>query len=515
MPDAPLLQLVGITRRFPGVLANDDIDFAITPGEIHALLGENGAGKSTLMKIIAGLLAPDEGEIRWRGRPVTIRSPIAARDLGIGMVHQHFALFEGLSVAENIALSLPKAVPGTALTGRLNAVAEQYGLKLDPDAHVFELSAGEKQRIEIVRTLLQEPKLLILDEPTSVLTPGETEQLFDTLRRLAADGTAIVFISHKLQEVRLLCDQATILRGGRVVAECRPADVDAEQIAELMLGDRPPATERQDRQAGATILKVKDLELARSGGAKPLVVGELSLRAGEIVGVAGVAGNGQEALYRTLSGEDLAARPDCITYNDKPIGRSGPNARRAAGIAFLPEERLGHAAVPNFTLTDNALLSNLIDRRLHRRGWIFRGRLSRRAQDISDGHDVRHSGIDQLASGLSGGNLQKFVVGRELDKRPACLIIDQPTWGVDPGAATRIRDELQRLAGNGAAILVISQDLDELIGLCDQLAVLHEGVLSPTRPVQDWTIHALGLAMTGAEPTAPAEAEPAPMRALP
>ncbi|MEM7443040.1 MAG: ABC transporter ATP-binding protein [Pseudomonadota bacterium] len=512
MPEAPLLDLKGITRRFPGVLANDHVDFSITPGEIHALLGENGAGKSTLMKIIAGLLAPDEGEIRWQGQPVTIRSPIAARDLGIGMVHQHFALFEGLSVAENIALSLPKAVPGAALTKRLNAVAEQYGLELDPDTHVFSLSAGEKQRIEIVRTLLQDPKLLILDEPTSVLTPGESRQLFDTLRRLSDSGTAIVFISHKLQEVRELCDHATILRGGKVVADCRPSELKAEQIAELMLGERPPAGERIERPLGETRLQVSGLKLIRPGGAKPLEVEELALRSGEIVGVAGVAGNGQEALYRALSGEDLANRSEAILFGDVPVGRRGPNARRGLGVAFLPEERLGHAAVPNFTLTDNALLSNLIDRQLQRRGWIFRWRLARRAQSISDDHDVRHSGIDQLASGLSGGNLQKFVVGRELDKRPTCLVIDQPTWGVDPGAANRIRGELQRLAAEGAAILIISQDLDELLEMCDRLAVLHEGHLSATRPVEDWTIRSLGLAMTGAEPSEAQPTDAAPLQ---
>lgn len=508
MPDAPLLELIGITRRYPGVLANDHIDFAISAGEIHALLGENGAGKSTLMKIIAGLLAPDEGVIKWNGSPVTIRSPIAARDLGIGMVHQHFALFEGLNVAENIALSLPKAVPGAALTKRLHEVAEKYGLELDPEAHVFSLSAGEKQRIEIVRTLLQDPKLLILDEPTSVLTPGESSQLFDTLRLLAASGTAIVFISHKLQEVRSLCDQATILRGGKVVADCRPVDHSAEEIAELMLGDRPPSGTRMERDLGPSVLRIEKLKLPRAGGAKPLLVDHLTVRGGEIVGVAGVAGNGQEALYQAVSGEALAENADAVCIHDIPVGRRGPNVRRQLGAAFLPEERLGHAAVPNFTLTDNALLSNMIDRKLQRRGWIFRRRLGQRAQTITDGHDVRHSGIEQLASGLSGGNLQKYVVGRELDKRPTCLVIDQPTWGVDMGAAARIRQALQQLAADGAAILVISQDLDELMELCDRLAALHEGVLSPTKPIDQWTIHALGLAMTGAEPTeAPVEGE--------
>lgn len=493
----PLLALRGISRRFPGVIANDDIDLTVRSGDILGLLGENGAGKSTLMKILAGLLVPDDGQILWKGQPVAIQSPAVARQIGIGMVHQHFALFEGMTVAENVALSLPGAVPGKALEAKLAAVTDAYGLSLDPGQPVFTLSAGEKQRIEIVRALLPDPQLLILDEPTSVLTPQEAEQLFATLRRLAADGRSVVFISHKLDEVRRLCSSATILRGGRVVATCDPRTHTAEEIAELMLGSRPLAARRAERPRGEPLLSVIGLDA--KAGDRRVRADDLQVCAGEILGVAGVAGNGQSALYRLLSGEVSANHADAIAICGRPVGRQGPNPRRKLGAAFLPEERLGHSAAPDFGLTGNALLSNLTTPSFQRRGWIFWPRLRRHAGDIAESYDVRHSGLERPARSLSGGNLQKFVVGRELTKAPRLLVVNQPTWGVDMGAAGRIRQAIQGLAQQQAAVVVISQDLDELLDLCDRLAVIHDGVLSPARPVGEWTIDALGLAMAGAD----------------
>lgn len=485
-----LLSLERITKAYPGVLANDAVDFAVERGEIHALLGENGAGKSTLMKVLSGLTKPDSGQIVWKGDETTISSPQGSKALGIGMVHQHFALFDGMSVGENIALGLGGQLDDTRRT-RIIEMSEKYGLPLDPDALVFTLSAGEKQRIEIVRALLGEPELLILDEPTSVLTPQEADALFATLRLLRDEGRGLVFISHKLNEVRALCERATILRGGKVVATCVPAEKSAEEIAEMMIGTRPVPTAKGQQNLGDVALEVKDLRT------KDVRVPALAVRRGEIMGVAGVAGNGQEALYAYLSGEDLAPQANAIWLNGVEAGRSGPSQRRALGGAFVPEERLGHAAVPDFSLIDNTLLSNLGTDGFQRRGLINWTLTREHTTEICDGYDVRHAGVTGRAASLSGGNLQKFIVGRELIKQPEVLVVNQPTWGVDMGSATNIRDQLKALAESGSALLVISQDLDELFDLADRLCVLNHGHLSEAKPTHEWTAETLGVAMTG------------------
>lgn len=497
---AALIQTAQICRSFGPVKANQDIDFTVYPSQIHALLGENGAGKSTLMKIICGLQQPDSGSLYWKGKACSITNPKAARALGIGMVHQHFALFEGLSVAENIAFSIDGAVQGPKLEQRILDLADRFGLDVEPHRAVFELSAGERQRIEILRALLLTPELLILDEPTSVLTPQEADQLFDTVRKLASEGHGIVFISHKLKEVSALCDAATVLRGGQVVGTCDPRTTSAESMAELMLGSRNITATRQTRDVGAARLAIQNLSLQTDD--QKLTIESLQLRAGEIFGVAGVAGNGQETLFAALSGETRCRQHQAITIDGAPVGQFGPNKRRAHNAMFVPEERLGHAAVPYMDLIDNTLLTNLANKKATRRGFVNKRFLIDSAQLICDKFDVRHAGLSKAARNLSGGNLQKFVVGREILKQPAVLIVDQPTWGVDALSAVRIREALMTLAANGSAILVISQDLDELLEISDRLAVLHHGSLGTARPINEWTVEALGLAMTGIHKTA-------------
>ncbi|MEZ5931487.1 MAG: ABC transporter ATP-binding protein [Alphaproteobacteria bacterium] len=497
----PRLALSGITKRFPGCLANDAVDLEVLPGETHALLGENGAGKSTLVKIIYGVLAADQGEIVWEGQPVTIRDPNAARKLGIGMVFQHFSLFEALTVLENIALGMPGERDMTALAARVKSVAGTYGLPIGLDRYVHDLSVGERQRIEILRCLLQDPKLLIMDEPTSVLTPQEVEKLFETLKRLAAEGCSILYISHKLDEIRALCQRATILRGGKVVTVCDPRTETASSLAGMMIGSelaRP--TPRDQRDAGAVRLEVEDLDLVSP---EPFGIDlknvSFSLRGGEILGIAGVAGNGQIELQEALSGEVPVEPAGAITIDGQPAGTLGPAARRKLGLAFLPEERLGHGAVPGMSLTDNALLSGYGPKRLLAPGGVIREDRTRAfAEEVIERFDVRTPGVEAEARALSGGNLQKFIIGREIEQRPTVLIAAQPTWGVDAGAAARIHQALFDLADAGAAVLVISQDLDELLAISDRLVVLHLGQLSEPLKTADVTAEQIGLLMGGA-----------------
>ncbi|MCI4665347.1 MAG: ABC transporter ATP-binding protein [Neomegalonema sp.] len=489
------LELRGVTKAFPGVLANDKVSFTVQPGEIHALLGENGAGKSTLVKMIYGVTQPDAGEIRWNGAPVGVSSPRAARKLGVGMVFQHFSLFEALSVTENIALGLDVSMRPGKLAARIREVLDAYGLALDPSRIVSSLSVGERQRIEIVRALLLEPELLIMDEPTSVLTPQEAAQLFETLRQLAARGCSVLYISHKLKEIQELCDAATILRGGKVVAECQPRRETAGSMAEMMIGAGLAAVKRPKARAlGAEKLVVEGLSTAGEG----LALQDISfrVRAGEILGVAGVAGNGQNELLEVLSGERPAARGSAQLSGGELLGRS-PNARRKLGLCAAPEERNGHAAVGEFSLAENAALTGRDRRNLTSFGLVRPAPTRAFAEEIIARFDVRTTGPGALASALSGGNLQKFVIGREILQAPEALIVAQPTWGVDAGAAAVIHQALLDLAAKGCAIVLISQDLDELLAIVDQLAVINEGRLSPARETGAVSIEALGLLMGG------------------
>jgi len=494
----PLLRLDGITRAFPGVLANDRISFSVSEGEIHALLGENGAGKSTLVKIIYGVLRPDSGAMALRGKPFAPHRPSEARAEGIGMIFQHFSLFEALTVAENIALGISPELAKGDLRGRIVEVSTRYGLRLDPDLMVGDLSVGQRQRVEIVRCLLQNPRLIIMDEPTSVLTPQEVDALFETLRRLAGEGCSILYISHKLEEIRALCDHATILRGGKVVATCTPSEETARSLAEMMLGETlsPPETDR--RTPGDVRLRLNGLSVTSEAqfGTDLEDIG-LEVRAGEIVGIAGVAGNGQTLLMSALIGETLAGRPDAIELDGRPMGRVPPHGRRKAGICFVPEERLGHAAVPDMSLTENVILSARMRKRLSRNSFLNLPAAARYAGDVVERFGVKTAGIDHAARSLSGGNLQKFVVGREIMQEPSVLVASQPTWGVDAGAAAFIQEALIQLAREGTAVLVISQDLDELFAISDRIAVIANGRLSTADPVDNLTIEQIGLRMGG------------------
>jgi len=495
----PLMLASGIVKRFGALVANDSVDLAIGPGEVHALLGENGAGKSTLVKILYGLLQPDAGSLAWDGRTISLKSPAEARRLGVGMVFQHFSLFEALTVAENVALALDGTEPVSAVADRLVAVSEAYGLPLDPRREVWRLSVGERQRIEIVRCLMQHPRLLILDEPTSVLTPQETEGLFATLARVKAEGCAILYISHKLEEVRRICDRATILRHGKVVATCDPRQESAASLAQMMVGSKVTPTRHEPVLSDqAPFLRVQDLSLRSPDPHGTHLSGiDLEVRPGEITGIAGVAGNGQDELFAALSGEITAARPEVIILAGQPVGRDGINTRRKLGAAFVPEERLGHAAAPRLSLSDNALLAGHATNGFVRSGLVDKPGTLGWVDRVVAAFDVRKGPRDPAASALSGGNLQKFVVGRDILRNPRLLIVSQPTWGVDAGAAALIRQALVDLARSGAAVLVISQDLDELFEIADRMAVIFHGRLSPAQPMAGLAREAVGLLMGG------------------
>ncbi|MEP2654614.1 MAG: ABC transporter ATP-binding protein [Sedimentitalea sp.] len=494
----PLLSLNGLTKAYPGVVANEDVSLEIAPGEVHALLGENGAGKSTLVKMIYGLVKPDSGDMQMRGDRFAPAEPRAARAAGVGMVFQHFSLFDALTVAENIALGMENAPKLRDLSQRIREVSDTYGLPLAPDRMVGDLSAGERQRVEIIRCLLQDPKLLIMDEPTSVLTPQEVDVLFETLRKLRAEGTAILYISHKLEEIRTLCDAATILRLGKVVGTCIPRDTTARAMAEMMVGKVLSTPTRAGVTPGPTVLEINGLSRPSSSAfGMPLRDITLTLRKGEILGVGGVAGNGQDELLAALSGELLAA-PGMVTFAGQDIGALGPNARRRLGVLTAPEERLGHAAAPDMSLTENAMLTGAAREGLDRAGFLNWPAAQAFAEKIIMAFDVRTPGPGNAARSLSGGNLQKFVIGREVLQRPDVLVVNQPTWGVDASAAAAIRQALLDLAEGGTALIVISQDLDELIEIADRFAALNEGRLSASHPTNGLSIDQIGLMMGGA-----------------
>jgi len=493
-----LLSLKGLTKAYPGVIANNDISFEIGAGEVHALLGENGAGKSTLVKMIYGLVKPDSGSMTLRGAPYAPAEPRAARADGIAMVFQHFSLFDALNVAENIALGMESPPPMRDLAARIREVSETYGLPLDPFRTVGDLSAGERQRVEIIRCLLQDPKLLIMDEPTSVLTPQEVDILFETLRKLSAEGTAILYISHKLEEIRALCDTATILRLGKVVGTCTPRETTAREMAEMMVGSAFKAPERAGRALGDVALDISGLSVASpSAFGTSLKNVHLAVQQGEIVGIGGVAGNGQEELLGALSGEILTDA-GAVKLLGRPIGRLGPTARRALGLLTAPEERLGHAAAPDMSLTENALLTGAVRENLVNNGFLKWGAAQGFAERIISAFDVRTPGPQNAARSLSGGNLQKFVIGREVLQNPQVLVVNQPTWGVDAAAAAAIRQALLDLAAEGTAVVCISQDLDELMEIADRFAALNEGRLSTPRPTAGLTVEEIGLMMGGA-----------------
>src|SRR5579871_6564664 len=496
--ETPLLQTIGLTKRYGSFLANDAIDIDVFPKEIHALLGENGAGKSTLVKTVYGLIQPSEGEMRWEGKRMVLSGPSEARGRGIGMVFQHFSLFDNLTVAENVALGLDGKESFKDMSARLEQVSRTYGLPLDPRREVWQLSVGERQRIEIVRVLMQNPKFLILDEPTAVLTPQEADQLFIVLERLKQEGRAILYISHKLDEVKRLCDTATILRGGKKVATCNPRAETAASLARMMVGTEIKEVKPVKRNITVPRLVVNDLCLQPddSHGVRLDHV-SLELKGGEILGIAGVAGNGQDELFAALSGERLSAEPGTIVYDGHAAGQLSITQRRKLGAAFVPEERLGHGTAPRMKLSENALLTGHAASNMVRYGFVDTPATLSTVDRATETFDVRKAKRDPEAASLSGGNLQKFVVGREILRNPAVLIVSQPTWGVDAGAAAVIRQALLDLAASGAAVLVTSQDLDELAEITDRIAVMFHGRLSEALPTRDATREKLGLLMGG------------------
>jgi ABC-type uncharacterized transport system ATPase subunit len=490
------LELEHVTKRFASVIANDDVALSVAPGEIHAVLGENGAGKSTLMKIIYGALQPDAGEIRWNGAPVEIKSPHAARALGVAMVFQHFSLFDTLTVAENVWLGLDRTVSLQSVVDGIRAKAAEYGLDVEPDRPVHVLSVGERQRVEIVRALLANPQLLILDEPTSVLTPQAVERLFETLRKLAATGCSILYISHKLDEIRTLCHRCTVLRSGKVTGRVDPTLETTASLSRLMIGSDPPRLPPRTGKAGDVVLRVGGLTLPRFDRfAVALEDVSLDVRAGEIVGIAGVSGNGQQELLAALSGEDPRAEAGAVTLFGRSIGRMGAAHRRRLGLHFIPEERLGRGAVPSLSLASNLLLTR--KEALRALGWIDRTALRAQASSILGRYRVKSSGPSAVAKSLSGGNLQKYIVGRELDALPKVLLVAQPTWGVDVGAAAQIRAELIALRDAGCAVLVVSEELEELFAITDRLHVIARGRLSPSIPTSEATVEQVGEWMSG------------------
>src|SRR6267154_2457379 len=462
--ETPLLQTVGLTKRYGDFLANENIDIDIWPQQIHALLGENGAGKSTLVKTIYGLIQPSDGEMRWQGEKMVLSGPSEARSRGIGMVFQHFSLFDNLTVAENVALGLDGKESFKDMSARLEEVSNVYGLPLDPRREVWQLSVGERQRIEIVRALMQNPKFLILDEPTAVLTPQEADQLFVVLDRLKSEGRAILYISHKLDEVKRLCDTATILRGGKKISTCNPKAETASSLARMMVGG-----------------EIKEVKAAanRQTTVPRLVVNDLSLEPDDPHGVR------------------LPQDPGTVVIDGHAAGHLSITKRRKLGAAFVPEERLGHGTAPRMRLSENALLTGHAASGMVQHGFVNTAAMLSTVDKATEAFDVRKAKRDPEAASLSGGNLQKFIVGREILRNPAVLVVSQPTWGVDAGAAAVIRQALLDLAAGGAAVLVTSQDLDELAEITDRIAVMFHGRLSEPMVTADATREKLGLLMGG------------------
>jgi len=495
----PRLELKGITKAFPAVVANSDVSLTVMPGEIHAVLGENGAGKSTLMKIIYGSQMPDAGQILLNGQVMQIRNPKEARANGIGMVFQHFNLFDTMTVAENVWLGLARASL-EQVTASIVAKAAEYGLDTDPRRLVHTLSVGERQRVEIIRALLTRPELLILDEPTSVLTPQAVEKLFLVLRKLSSEGCSILYISHKLHEIRELCTACTVLRAGKVTGVCNPKEETNASLSRMMIGAEPPLLEHHECKAGAATMVVKNLSLERDDQFG-VDLHEINLRvcAGEVVGIAGVSGNGQKELLYALSGEDTRAPHGSVCMGEADVSGRDPAERRCLGLHFVPEERLGRGAVPTLSLAQNLLLTRTESISMPRcaGGWIRVKELATHAERLIEHFHIKAGGPNSVARSLSGGNLQKYIVAREIDANPKLLIVSQPTWGVDVGAAAQIRGEILRLRDKGCAVLVVSEELDELFEICDRMYVIARGKLSPSIPIAEATVEKIGEWMSG------------------
>jgi simple sugar transport system ATP-binding protein len=496
----------GITKRFPGVVANDRVDFEAAAGEVHALLGENGAGKTTLSNVLTGLYRPDEGEVALFGRPVQFASPRDALEAGIGMVHQHFRLVEPFTVAENVVLGDHRAEgrsfwlrPGV-IDRRVAELGERYGLQVQPRSRIWQLSLGEQQRVEILKALYREARILILDEPTAVLTPREAEALFETLRAMAAEGRTVIFISHKLNEVKAVADRITILRGGRRIATLVATEAEPRELAARMVGRDVELVGRReppgDLRGAEVALELEELWVEGDRGGPALKGVSLAVRAGEIVGVAGVAGNGQRELAEAVTGMRAASRGR-VRVGGTLLRSGDPRAAIAAGIAHVPEDRLRTAVAPDLAISSNAVLKSYRRSEVSRGPLLRRQAIKRRAWELIRRYDVRATDPEVPARNLSGGNLQKLVLGREFSGQPRVLVAASPTHGLDVGAIETVHGELRSAARKGMAILLISEDLDEIEALADRIAVIYEGELVGEIGAADASRDEIGFLMAG------------------
>ena len=496
----PLLELRGITKRFPGVVANDRVDFDVRAGEVHTLFGENGAGKSTLMRVLYGFHKPDEGEIRVRGEPVAITSPAAAIARGIGMIHQHFMLVNTLTVAENVALgtrSTRRLTDLNAVSQRIAELSARYGLRVDPQALIWQLSVGERQRVEIIKALYRDVSLLILDEPTAVLTPQEVDDLFAVLRQMVADGRGLVFISHKIREVLELSDRITVLRNGRKVGTVLPSEVTRHGLAEMMVGHELPSQQPPGGKGrGDARLVVRGLTVKGDRGIDAVHGLDLEVSGGEIVGIAGVSGNGQRELTEAIAGLRPASAGSIDIEGGELIGLQ-PAEVRKAGLGFVPEERMRDGVVPAFSVAENLILIDNAAPQFARWGFLRARAIKRHSEELVAEFDVKTPSLDTPARTLSGGNIQKLILARELSARPRVLLAAQPTRGVDVGAARYIHERLMGQRDAGTAILIVSEDLDEVLSLSDRVLVMFEGEIIAEAKPQESTREALGLMMAG------------------
>ncbi len=498
----PVLEVRGITKRFPGVLANDHIDLTLMPGEIHALLGENGAGKTTLMNIIYGLYRQDEGQILVRGQEVTIRDPNDAIRLGIGMVHQHFMLIPVFTVAENIILGMELVRKGVVLDRRraeqrIRELSHQYGLDVDPTAYVRDLPVGAQQRVEIVKALFRQADILILDEPTAVLTPQETEDLFHVMRSLAERGKSIVFISHKLKEVLAVADRITVLRAGRVVGTCRPQEATEADLAEMMVGRKVVLTvPKSDAHPGEVVLEVQGLRVRDSRGSEVVRGVSFSVRAGEILGIAGVQGNGQTELVEALTGlRAVEAGTVCILGRD--MTHALVRQRIEAGLSHVPEDRQRHGLVLSYPVADNLVLCTYYRPPFARGISLDQQAIEQNAMRLVREFDIRTPSVYVPVNSLSGGNQQKTIVARELSRPVRLLIAAQPTRGLDVGSIEYIHRQIVAMRDAGTAVLLVSAELDEITALSDRIAVMYRGEIIATLPAAQATREKLGLLMAG------------------